>query len=250
MVIENLGRTTRRTVAIASAAIVAGSAAAVTMAAPPIDEEAVAFLGTELIDDVATVAEGNSVDCAALMAFMSTGFAAGIAQADEDGEFGEHADELVFAISSPLLLPLLLQATPPTDAGQAVGVDLITTELAGTIAELQELGFSEDQLLDMQRSLAYSYFDVGDPDEVDTIDAAMESLVVEFVGHDFESITFLDGDGVIDDAAEDSLPWQESCPDTVALFEFDMDPVSVTLDVEVVMTAPSAETTETTEPQS
>jgi hypothetical protein len=233
----------------ASSAVVVGLASVAsggfaTASSPPDD---LAFLDTETIDAAVAAAENGSADCAALNAFMGIGFLAGFAAMAEDDD--APTPEQIFATSAPLLVPLLDRASAPTDPTTADVMAMVRDELAGAIGELREIGLTDDDLLLLQSSmggeLASSDGDDTAPASTDAIPEEVQQRLELILGHDFESITFLDEQDMPTATTPDGdsvLPWADGCPETASMFDFDMEPVDVSVTFDATVTA-TADTT-------
>lgn len=211
-----------------------GSSALASVPDPPeVDPADLAFLDTPVIDELIAASENGDVDCAALNGIMYAGLIAGFSSMDDEG--GDHAAEFFYAATAPMLVPLLQRASVPDDPELAQGVDLIRAELSGAVIELGDLGFDEDDILFLQEGFARSLID---PDtdfgnDVDTTD--LEDRLAALEGTDFESITFTDE---ADNGEQgDALPWGDSCPETMAQFDFSFDESAVSVSFEVELSA-------------
>lgn len=234
-------------------AVVAGPAAAAPTTLLPDD---LAFLDSEAVDDLVAASENGSADCAALQAVMGIGLIAAFASSDFD--FGDSSDsappsteamitpQAFWAVSAPLLVPLLDRANAE-DPAAAAFVDIVGPQLVGAIYELRDLGFTDDELLLIQESFATEMLIDEDSESETTLavpeDSALadlEARAEQLLTYEFESITFLDEDAAegLPGEEDDALPWADDCPETAALFEFDMEPVSATIDFEVTITVP------------
>lgn len=223
----------------------AGSALAGTAAASGEGglPEDLAFLDGEPIDQIVADAENGDPDCAALSAFMTIGLVVGFAQMSGEDVEGI-TPEGFFAVTAPVLAPLFHRASTPDDEMVSSAVDLMRTDLTNAIYELRDLGVTDDDLLLIQESFATEFLmaddgsgDAAEPAEEDYPEG-FEERMEELATHEFTSITFLDQPDVDGEGDDGVLPWAESCPETAAMFDFDMDPVSVTLDFEVTITMP------------
>lgn len=207
---------------------------------PEVDSAELAFLDTPVIDELIAASENGNVDCAALNGFMSIGLIAGFASMDDEG--GEHAAEFFFVIAAPMLVPLLQQASVPDDPAHAEVFALIRAQLAGAVVELGDLGFDEADILLLQEGFARSFIDPESDFEDDLDASGLEDRLADLEGTDFESITFTDeSDGEDGDDGDDSLPWGDSCPETLAQFDFDFEDVNVsaTFELDITITVPA-----------
>lgn len=230
----------------------AGSAGAAPAGLLPDD---LAFLNSPMIDELVVGAENGSADCAALEAVMGIGFIAAFASSDMDFGLPSDSDtpasteptisaESFWAVSAPMLVPLLDRASTD-DPTAAAFVEIVGPQLVGAVYELRDLGFTDDELLLIQESFGDDMSMDDEPEESeagpdDSAFAALEARAEQLLTYEFESITFLDEGAAEGMPGEDSdaFPWEAGCPETAALFDFDMDPVSATIDFEVVITAP------------
>ncbi|CAN5728169.1 hypothetical protein BH24ACT5_BH24ACT5_09510 [soil metagenome] len=233
-------RAHRRLVASVAAVGIGWGAGAATASVPPsppeVDPGALTFLDTAVIDELIAASENGSVDCAALNGFMTIGLLAGFAGMDESG--GEHAAEFFFAVGAPILVPLLSRASDPDEPAQVEVLELIRAQLGAVVVELGVLGLTQDDLLFLQEAFARSLIDPDSDFGEDTNPAAEERLAA-LEGTDFESITFTDESD--SDQGDDSLPWGDTCPETVAQFDFDFEDVSVsaTFELDITITVPA-----------
>lgn len=225
-----MSRTHRRLGAIATAVgmVWGGSSALASVPDPPeVDPADLAFLDTPVIDELIAASENGDVDCAALNGILYAGLIAGFSSMDDDTD--EHAPEFFFAVTAPMLVPLLQRVSVPDDAELAEGVDQLRVELGGAVVELGDLGFTEDDILFLQEGFARSIID---PDtdfgsDVDTTE--LEDRLAALEGTDFESITFLDED---DGTEDDNFPWSDSCPETVTQFDLSFDDAATSVTVQ------------------
>lgn len=229
---------------------------------PAVLPDDLAFLDSPVIDDVVAGAEGGLADCAALSTVMGIAFAASLLSADWD--LGDPSDtapsteapattevtvtaEAFWAVAAPLLVPLLDRASTD-DPAAAAFVEVAGPDLVDAIYELRDKGLTDDDLLLIQESFAVDMLgteamgDDGSTPEEPEDSAALAELqqrAEAIVTDDFESITFLDEDAEDMPGMEsDALPWEADCPETAGMFDFDMDPVSATIDFEATITIP------------
>jgi hypothetical protein len=252
--VTQLRHRTAAVLALAALPVVAavGNVAAANPRLVPDDLE---FLNSPTIDEIVANAENGSADCAAMEMVVGIGFIAAFAAADFDFDMGLGTDTEVpattepevtadafWAISAPVLVPLLDRADTSDPTAQAF-VDVVGPQLVGSIYELRDLGFTDDDLLLVQQSWAEESLTGGDmlgddsaaaSDVPGTEDPALADLAEraeDVLSHDFESITFMDEGAEIPGEATDALPWEASCPETAAEFDFDID-VSATFEFE------------------
>lgn len=228
----------------------AGAAGAAPASVLPDD---LAFLNSPAIDDLIADAENGSADCAALEAVMGIAFISAFASSDMDFGLPSDSDapasteptisvESFWGVSAPFLAPLLDRASTD-DPSAAAFVEIVGPQLVGAVYELRDLGFTDDELLLIQESFAAETRLDDESEETvpdDSALAELEARAEQLLTYEFESITFLDEDAVEGMPGEDSdsFPWEAGCPETASLLDFDMDPVSATIDFEVVITAP------------
>ncbi len=245
----SLRKKTLTAVALASLPVTAFAASAGAAPAGVLPDD-LGFLDTDTIDEVVASAENGSADCAALETVMGIALISSFASGDWD--FGtsdsdpadtipEISPEAFWGVSAPFLLPLLDRVSTDDPAAAAL-VEMVGPQLAGAVQELRDMGFTDDELLLIQDSWALdmvmSDTDITEPD--DSALADLEARAEELFTYDFASITFLDEEDAGDLPGEDDeeLPWASGCPETASMLDFDMEPVSATMDFEVTITVP------------
>lgn len=264
-------RITAALIALSGAALPLGAAASSPPGPSPMPED-LQFLDNATIDGVVAVSEGGRPACGALTgvlalslitAFSSMGDGVGEsggegtapANAAEDslGEIDDADDledldlgiEAFYALFAPVLVPLIHRAGPPADPAVASTVTFFGDQLTAAIYELLDLGFTEDDLLELQALMTEQWSSLTVTfEESDATDAPVETsapspeLVAKveelLPGHDFESID-LDAAPTDSFAPDAALPWADECPETAAFLDFS---VSVEASIAFSITVP------------
>lgn len=249
-------RITAALVALSGAALPLGAAASSPPHPSPMPED-LQFLDNATIDGVVAVSEGGRPACAALTGVIALSFFGAFASMGEgldgsggddatpanaaEGSVGETDDaddledldlgvEAFYAMFAPVLVPLIHRAGPPTDPAVASTVTFFGDQLTAAIYELLDLGFTEDDLLELQALMTEQWssltvtFEESDATEAPVETSAPSPELVAKVeellpGHDFESIDLAAAptDTVSADAG---LPWADECPETAAFMDF------------------------------
>lgn len=217
-----------------------GFASAGFVGATAPDSSANDVLNTPELEQLIAEAENGAVECAAQEMLGGTLLVIGFATMDDSttstGELGSHPLDFLLAVYAPIIVPLLDRAAPPSDETDAQMLAIVHGELTAALDEMRQLGLSDDDLVTIQTGMINEQLNESmDPQSSGPMPEPYSMLL----DHDFESITFLDPDGSLaelDDADSDPTQlWADVCPETAALFNFEMEPIDVTMEASVIV---------------
>lgn len=199
------------------------------------------FLDTPALDAAVADAENGAPECA-VQAIVSgvlwLGAIAGMEGSTTSVDLGDYPAEVMLATFAPVLVPLLGRAELPADDAAAATVGVLTGQLTAVLDEMRELGLTDDDLLALQSAYLDEAFTAAPSDSTP---AEVPEQFFALVDHDFEAITLFDADGPLTSipggATDPTQLWAAECPETASMldFDFDMDPVEVTMDASVVI---------------